>query len=133
LSRFPSPNPYHMDDALADRWKKLFAIREEINQTLEEARRKKQIGSSLEAEVVIKASRKQLALLKEYESFLPALFIVSKVGMEEGSDEATEEMSVVIKKAPGEKCERCWNYQTTVGENPNHPTLCKRCSNVLDQ
>jgi len=133
LSRFPDPNPKYIDDSLADRWEKLFAIREEINQTLEETRRKKEIGSSLQAEVIIKVRGKQLSLLKKYESFLPTLFIVSKVSIEEKSDKESKGMDVLIKNAPGEKCERCWNYHVTVGKNPDHPTLCQRCSNVLEQ
>jgi isoleucyl-tRNA synthetase len=40
---------------------------------------------------------------------------------------------VQVSKAPGEKCERCWNFSTHVGEDPNHPTVCERCSTVLKQ
>ena len=33
----------------------------------------------------------------------------------------------------GEKCERCWNYSTRVGEDKNYPTVCERCAPVLRQ
>jgi isoleucyl-tRNA synthetase len=40
---------------------------------------------------------------------------------------------VEIKKADGQKCERCWNYSTRVGEDKNYPTVCERCSAVLKE
>ncbi|MBN2409663.1 MAG: class I tRNA ligase family protein, partial [Candidatus Aminicenantes bacterium] len=129
VSRFPSPDFRYMDQAAAGRWEELIAVRETVNRNLEEARRQKQIGSSLEAEVVITAPGKQFALLKESETFLPTLFIVSSVRIEEVED--GKETVVVIRNAPGTKCERCWNYQTTVGDDPEHPTLCRRCAAVL--
>ena len=38
-----------------------------------------------------------------------------------------------LEKADGEKCERCWTYSTTVGEDKDYPTLCHRCSEVMHQ
>jgi isoleucyl-tRNA synthetase len=40
---------------------------------------------------------------------------------------------VQVSKAPGEKCERCWNFSTHVGEDKNYPTVCERCSAVLKE
>ena len=37
-------------------------------------------------------------------------------------------LSVEVTKAEGEKCERCWNYSTHVGEDATYPTVCERCS-----
>ena len=46
--------------------------------------------------------------------------------------EAHEEgISVRIAKADGEKCERCWHYETDIGSHSAHPTLCGRCVAVL--
>ncbi|MBI2539014.1 MAG: hypothetical protein HYW04_04350 [Deltaproteobacteria bacterium] len=38
---------------------------------------------------------------------------------------------IVVFKAEGRKCERCWKYSEDVGKDPNHPTVCARCSRVL--
>ena len=38
-----------------------------------------------------------------------------------------------IEKADGEKCDRCWNYSTRVGEFEKYPTVCERCAEALDQ
>jgi len=132
LSRFPSVNHNYIDNNLADRWEKLLSVRDKVNQSLERARRDGQIGSFLEAEVVITAHGKQLELLREYESFLPTFFIVSNVNLEEGVDNEAADMRVIINEAPGKKCERCWNYRISVGKNPDHPTICERCSEALE-
>ena len=36
-----------------------------------------------------------------------------------------------VSRAEGSKCERCWNFSLRVGSFPEHPTLCKRCFNVV--
>ena len=42
-----------------------------------------------------------------------------------------EKTSIVVEKADGEKCERCWSYSETVGQNEKHPTLCARCAEIV--
>ncbi len=42
-------------------------------------------------------------------------------------------LSIVIEKAEGEKCERCWSYSETVGQHENHSTLCARCADVVEK
>ena len=132
LSQFPAVNASYLDDPLAARWEKLLTLRDEVNKTLEEARRERQIGSALEAELVITAQGKQLELLKTYETLLPTVLIVSKVTLEEGADPETPDLKVTVKNAPGMKCERCWNYRISVGKNPDHPTICERCRKAIE-
>jgi isoleucyl-tRNA synthetase len=36
------------------------------------------------------------------------------------------------EKAPGEKCARCWRVLPEVGENPRHPSLCRRCADAVE-
>ena len=69
---------------------------------------------------------------------LATLFIVSQADVADslGDDahcgEEVAGLKVTVAKAAGEKCERCWNYATTVGENSDHPALCDRCTAALD-
>ena len=95
---------------------------------LEEARNEKQIGSSLDAKVVLTTDAETTRFLLDYFDQLRYIFIVSQVEVHEG--EAT---SVEIVKADGAKCERCWNYSTRVGEFAEFPTVCERCFEVLSQ
>ena len=95
---------------------------------LETARNEKQIGSSLEAKVVLTTDAATTRLLLDYYTQLRYIFIVSQVEVHEGT--AT---SVEIQKADGQKCERCWNYSTRVGEFEKSPTVCERCAEALDE
>ena len=130
LSRFPAVHPQYLDKELATRWHNLIEIREAVNLALEEARRNKKIGSSLQASVVIRAQGTQLELLRAYESQLTTLFIVSCVRLEEGTG---KELGVSIEEAPGRKCERCWNIRESVGRHEEHPTICERCFRAIAQ
>ena len=140
LSTFPEPVTIHDQAELEANWKQLLAIRTIVLGALEQLRKEKIIGSSLEACVVLNAVPALHGFLQAYEQDLPALFIVSQVVLHSTEDPAgnvhlvrNEElgMSVYVVKAEGEKCERCWHYSTSVGNAPEHPTLCARCVEVL--
>ena len=36
-----------------------------------------------------------------------------------------------IEKADGDKCPRCWNYSTHIGESAEHPHICDRCVSAI--
>ena len=80
------------------------------------------------------ANPEQKKLLEEYKDQLRYFFIVSRA---EAADTVTlptaEENGVAVyaEKAEGEKCDRCWNYSTHVGEDHDHPTLCERCAPIV--
>ena len=97
--------------AAASDWERIFAIRDEVLKALEEARNEKQIGSSLEAKVMLTTDAETTRFLLDYYEQLRYIFIVSQVEVHEG-----DALNVEIQKADGEKCERCWNYSTRVGE-----------------
>ena len=52
---------------------------------------------------------------------------------EEASAEEKEKIGIKVEMAEGEKCERCWMYSTTVGEDKENPTICHRCSQVIKE
>ncbi len=113
-------------------WEGLFEIREEVLRALEEARTGKQIGSSLEARVEISAAGNAYDLLERYQNDLRYLFIVSQVEVLR-SEEGASGVAIRIRAAEGEKCERCWNYSTHVGESSRYPTVCERCVAALEE
>jgi isoleucyl-tRNA synthetase len=100
---------------------------------LEEARVAKVIGSSLEARVVfsLPADGEMLPLLRSYANDLRYLFIVSQVELRESTEPYEKNLPLKIERAEGEKCERCWNYSTRVGESARYPTACERCVEAL--
>ena len=125
LAQFPAASD-DMQDALLSEWERLFAVRDDVLRALEEARVAKLIGSSLEAKVTLEAPGSTLELLQRHQSDLRYLFIVSQVELRPGN-----EVSINVSVADGEKCERCWNYSTRVGESEAYPTVCERCVAAL--
>jgi isoleucyl-tRNA synthetase len=105
-------------------------VRETVLKSLEIARTDKFIKSSLEAKVELRAGSDLLPLLEEFEAELPSLFITSQVDLL-GHSEA--ELSVVVHKAEGTKCERCWKYTQDVGANMDLPTVCASCARSVEE
>src|SRR4029079_8520869 len=130
LAEFPQATADDQTDLLAG-WERLFEIRDQVLRVLEEARVAKQIGSSLEAKVSLTASGETLALLQSHENELRYVFIVSQVVLNESNER--KEVSITVSGADGQKCERCWNYSTRVGESSKFPTVCERCSEALNE
>lgn len=128
LATFPEPDPRWADPGLEQRWEKLLEVRSAVQAKLEERRRDKVIGSSLEARVVIEANPDRYAFLLGYRQDLAALFIVSQVELKPVTSlPQPDDFTVEVQPAQGRKCERCWNYRETVGGDAGHPTLCDRC------
>jgi isoleucyl-tRNA synthetase len=57
--------------------------------------------------------------------------VAGTVQLTENSGNESSGISVQVSRAAGEKCERCWNYSTRVGEDTDYPTVCERCSPAL--
>ncbi|HEY0544220.1 MAG TPA: isoleucine--tRNA ligase [Pyrinomonadaceae bacterium] len=130
LAEFPKAKGERETELLA-RWDELFKIRDVVLRALEEARNAKLIGSSLEARVKLSASGKAYELLERYKEELRFIFIVSQVEVARAGE--GESVNVGIERAEGEKCERCWNYSTRVGESSRYPTACERCVEALTE
>lgn len=113
---------------LLSNWEKIFVIRDEVLKRLEEARNNKEIGSSLEAKVILTTDKETTRFLIPYYENLRYIFIVSQVEVHEGDG-----FGVEIQKAHGAKCERCWNYSARVGESEKYPTVCERCVAALSE
>ena len=132
LAPFPEANLTLSDNDLRVRWEQLLQVREEVLARLEEARREKHIGSSLEARLVIEANPDRYEQLRRYSKDLATIFIVSDVELRQVNYLSHKpDFKVEVKKAVGEKCERCWNYRSSVGLSSAHPTLCDRCMEAV--
>ncbi len=130
LAAFPEVESVWIDGQLAARWETLLAHRSRVQGVLEESRREKTIGSSLEAHVRIEAGADDFRFLACYEKDLSTVFIVSKVTLVQSTG-GREGVRVTVSKAQAAKCERCWNYREAVGKDAEHPTLCDRCLEAI--
>ena len=130
LAAFPESDPSWRNPELTARWEELLAHRSRVQGVLEESRREKTIGSSLEAYVRIEADAETFRFLQRYEPDLSTIFIVSKVTLVQ-SVGGREPVRVTVSKSQAGKCERCWNYREAVGTDAAHPTLCDRCLEAI--
>jgi len=139
LSLFPEADVKWIDKELVEKWKKLSRIRDEVNKALEIKRQEKLIGNALESKVTIYAGNEMSKLLNIYKEFLPTLFIVSSsevlpdtvIPPEAYKSSELEGLSVIVAKADGNKCQRCWNWDLSVGTFSSHPDLCKKCYKAI--
>jgi isoleucyl-tRNA synthetase len=112
-------------DALCEKWALLRAVRSNVTKALEEARVANLIGSSLQAEVEIRATGAAYDALASLADDLKFVLITSAASVVKVASEADEGVEVVPSKYL--KCERCWHYRPEVGTDAEHPTLCGRC------
>ncbi len=120
MTMFPKIRAEWHNDSLAENWVKIRDQRGKITAAIEEMRRHKTIGSSLQAVAVMPhTARSLLSSLDEWAD----VCITSRAVFEE-----TEGANI----SHGTKCERCWRVLPEVGTNPSHPTLCLRCCDAVE-
>jgi isoleucyl-tRNA synthetase len=140
LAGWPGVNTEYLDPELEAGWDKIIQIRDEVAKALENARKEKIIGHSLDAQVELYLEPGLYNFLVNFPAKMDTIFIVSKVQLAEGLALAPAEafetadlsgVKIKVSKAPGEKCARCWKYCETVGGSQLHPTICKVCEGNL--
>ncbi|RAI82970.1 isoleucine--tRNA ligase [Macrococcoides goetzii] len=128
------PAVHDVDHVLIEKWSRFLELRDDVLKGIENLRNEKVIGKPLEAKVtVFTENADDLALLQSFDN-LHQLFIVSQAKV---SDSAVgtqyTNLNVLVERADGEKCERCWNYSTEItAEDHKHPHVCPRCLSVLE-
>jgi isoleucyl-tRNA synthetase len=133
MALFPQDADQWHDAALLERWAALVAVRNQVNLQLEEKRKDKTIAANLSARAVISADGDTATLLADYREFLPTLFGVSQVDLTPlaAGPDAAGGTGVVVERAAGTKCERCWRYVPEVSAEPDRTGLCSRCVEAL--
>lgn len=130
LEDWPKENFSWENESVVEEIEKIFKVRDKVNEKLEEARQKKVLGQSLDAQVVLFGSMQDpiFQLLKKYESLLPELFIVSQVKLQETSE---AKISVEIKMADGYRCPRSWRWVPELVFVENFGEVSPRCKEAL--
>jgi isoleucyl-tRNA synthetase len=144
-----SPAEFQRSSSEVAVWDALFELRNVALPQLEKARQAKIIGKALEAKLVLGAkpelskdaspepqeladvaaqasamTHEALALAADHQEELRELLNVSQLEIIRSD---SPELRVLVRKAAGEKCERCWHWETDVGAHAEHPTICARC------
>lgn len=136
LSDMPTAIDLPDDPEFLKKWENISYLRELAQKALEQKRTDKVIGSSLEAELIVYPQKESFDFWNSVTSILSEVCLVSNILVSqtgEGETKADDgSISISVKKAETQKCERCWSYRETVGSSDKHPTLCKRCVEVLE-
>ncbi|MFC0418737.1 isoleucine--tRNA ligase [Cytobacillus solani] len=123
--------------ALEEKWTSFMKLRNDVLKALEEARNEKVIGKSLTAKITLYVNDQVKELLESIDENLEQLFIVSAFELagklEDAPENAVkfENTAIVVTKAEGETCERCWIVTPEVGKVEEFVTLCPRCAEVV--
>jgi isoleucyl-tRNA synthetase len=123
------PGQFSRPDEQRALWARLFELRELALPELEKARQAKQIGKALEAKLIFRGG----SILDEvipHQEALRELLNVSQLDIQPSGEGS---VLVSVNKAEGQKCERCWHWETDVGSNPQHPTICARCVKAIEE
>lgn len=111
---------------IEEKFKGALNMRDMVLKALDEKRKAGEIGSGLQAKVVItSADQVSLKYFRTFNDFA-SFCIVSQVEFKDGLQD------IVILPADGTKCARCWNWRTDVGRSPSHPLLCARCAEIVE-
>jgi isoleucyl-tRNA synthetase len=122
------PEPFSRPEKEAATWQVLLELRARALAVLETARQDKAIGKALEAKLVLSGNSPELVVAKENAEVLRELLNVSQLEIAPGAE---ADLQILVSKADGQKCERCWHWEPEVGSNAEHPTLCERCVRAL--
>ena len=108
-------------------------INSHLRKELEEMRRDKIIGSSLDAEVDIYCEDENYQALLEMKDELRFVFITSDAKVHPlkekpvNAKDIDNSLAILVRKSEYEKCDRCWHHRPEIGQNILHKDLCSRC------
>ena len=109
-------------------WARIFEIKDIVNQSIERLRNENKLKGSLDSNVIISANEEDKSVLDKLGSELHFVFISSQASVIDG-----DTLSIQIDQMSDEKCTRCWHRDSTVGESKDHPEICSRCEENIDQ
>ncbi len=145
VALFPDPKelaPVSSDEVLDEELKGLLHARDYILAKLEQARREKLIGKSLDAVVFINTSAHSHAFHERSLRAAAEFLNVSQVLVRNDARIPTgtvgfsierDQIAVSPAKDYGVRCERCWRYTNDVGTYSLYPDICSRCANALKE
>jgi isoleucyl-tRNA synthetase len=122
LSQYIQDQKEEAQNITNDDWKRIFEIKDLVNQSIESLRNQNKLKGSLDANVRITANTEDKLILDKLGEELHFVFISSKASVEQGKD-----FAVNIEQIEEEKCSRCWHRDASVGKSKAHPGICSRC------
>ena len=133
--------PWLLENGVRDDWNTLLNVRGAVTRAIEPLRRDGVVGHSLDTAVTLYMADELRERVEGLKTDLRAFCIVSQLrtaALADAPAQAVQDaevpgLAIGVDKAEGEKCERCWIYNTELGTDPEHPTLCPRCAAALKE
>ncbi|WP_273524942.1 isoleucine--tRNA ligase [Mailhella massiliensis] len=133
---------YRLSDDERGAWEMVMDIRAGVTRAIEPLRKDGIIGHALDTHVTLYVDDKLRSAIADSGADMRSVCIVSQLDIASFKDAPVDALStaqldecpglaVRVKKAGGEKCERCWMYSEELGTDAAHPTLCPRCAAVM--
>ncbi|MBS5050455.1 MAG: class I tRNA ligase family protein, partial [Desulfovibrionaceae bacterium] len=129
---------FALDDARRRAWESVLAIRAEVTRAIEPLRKAGIVGHPLDTHVILYMDDELRKAVSLAGADLRAVSIVSRLDTAALGDAPVDAvlgelpgLAVEVRKAGGDKCERCWMYSEELGTDPAYPTVCPRCAAVL--
>ena len=112
-----------------EEWKRLFEIKDSVNQSIEKLRNDNKIKGSLDTVVNIEANEADFSILEKLGTELHFLFISSYTNIKKA-----DSLKITINNSEHEKCTRCWHRDVSVGKNDLYREICQRCiTNISEE
>ena len=112
-----------------EEWKRLFEIKDSVNQAIEKLRNDNKIKGSLDTVVNIEANEGDFSILEKLGAELHFLFISSNTNIKKA-----DSLKITINNSEHEKCTRCWHRDVSVGKNDLYREICQRCiTNISEE
>jgi isoleucyl-tRNA synthetase len=124
------PMNFQRPEAERADWQSLLGLRELALPALEKARQAKEIGKALDAKLTFAGTGPALSQAQSQTEALRELLNVSQLEIKPGGGET---VTISVTKAAGQKCERCWHWELDIGSSPEHPTICGRCVQAIEE
>jgi isoleucyl-tRNA synthetase len=128
LSNFSDNNEETSMKIDSSEWKRIFEIKDIVNQSIEQMRNDNALKGSLDAIVNIEANVEDFKILEKLGEELHFLFISSEASITQG-----KELKINITSSKNQKCSRCWHRDSTIGNVENHPEICGRCVENIEK
>ena len=122
LSNFDTSQINYESNINQSEWKRIFEIKDAVNQSIEAMRNENKIKGSLDSVVDIQTTANDLNILKKLGEELHFLFISSEANVNEAKS-----FKIKVNSSKNTKCVRCWHRCSSVGSSKEHPELCNRC------
>ncbi len=135
ISEYQAPSL--LSEAALKDWEAILNLRSELTKAIEPQRKEGLIGHSLDTAVTVFADANLVDMIEKKAIDMREICIVSQLSIKPYSEkpaavaDCAENLAIVVERAKGEKCERCWIYTEEAGKDADYPTLCPRCASVM--